>query len=124
MMLNQTWRRYIPGTLPQTPLNISCDNKLVKNVSTWVRFSPESGGKLWDYSCIESRNYCGVKYPGWLSTPHPDVEDGIVTATLHFYSFYCASDAGLVSILNCGDYFVYNFISIPYWSCDFGLCTV
>ncbi|XP_065664018.1 uncharacterized protein LOC100210520 isoform X3 [Hydra vulgaris] len=122
--LNQPWRRYNSSSLPNTPLNISCDNMLAGNDSLWIRFSSENGGKLWDSKCIESQNYCGVKYPGWLSVSHPSVRDGLVTSTLHFYSYYCASDVGLVKIINCNNYYVYNFVKIPYWSCDFGVCTV
>ncbi|XP_065683052.1 uncharacterized protein LOC100210520 isoform X2 [Hydra vulgaris] len=122
--LNQSWRRYSSSSLTSTPLNISCDNMLAGNDSLWIRFSSESGGKLWDSKCIESQNYCGVKYPGWLSVSHPSVSDGLVTATLYFYSYYCASDVGLVKIINCNNYYVYNFVTIPYWSCDFGVCTV
>ena len=120
-VLNEPWRRYVNGSQPVSPLYASCDKDLTQIPSLWVRFSADSNGKVLENTCV-STYHCGVKYPGWLVSKHPLPEDGVVNRTLNFYSSYCGRDTGVVRVRNCYDYYIYNFVSMPSWSCDFGVC--
>jgi len=92
----------------------------------WHRFSAGNNGKtLYSGNCVSRVNgrRCGTKSPGWMVGSHPTIAGAQSNATLYFHSFYCADDFGSVEIRNCGNFFTYRFTKLPYWSCDYGVCT-
>lgn len=98
---------------------ISCDARTLKD--SWHRFDVGLGTKVLG-NCTNSPNRCGTRSPGWMQGSHPTIDDGIVSRILHFYSHYCADDHGEVLVRNCGHFYTYRFVNIPYWSCQFGIC--
>ena len=118
---NESWRHTVRGSRAALSNNTSCDARNLRN--GWHRFSGKAGTKLFN-TCPNRANICGTQSPGWVFGSHPSTPGALTNATLHFYSYYCADDSGKVYIRNCGKYFVYKFTSIPYWSCNYGLCTI
>jgi len=116
---NESWRNInsIGGAQPNTT---SCDAERLKD--GWHRFIGGAGSVLYGNNCVNGTR-CGTRSPGWLIGSHPTISGAKTNATLHFNSFYCADDFGLVDIRNCGNFFTYRFIKFPYWSCDYGVCT-
>ena len=68
-------------------------------------------------------HYCGVKHPGYFNQSHPSVEDGVKQMRIHYYRFYCSGDYGTALVRNCASFFVYKLLYLPFWDCDYGICT-
>ena len=100
--------------------NTTCDYR--KLSTGWHRFIG-NGTKLYNGSCV-SIGKCGTRSPGWMRGSYPTVIGAKVNATIHFHTYYCADDFGVVSIRNCGSFFTFKFTKLPYWSCNYGLCTI
>ena len=102
----------------------SCQRQTLVN-ENWYRFQSIHGNeKLLENRCLNDTQRCGVSNPGWLLGSHPKPEDGVVKMELKFFFSYCGSTAGIVQVKNCdGDFFIYNFVSIPFWDCNYGVCT-
>lgn len=122
---DEPWRKLTNKNQGLSSLQLvrkSCDAVHLR--SGWHRFSSSlsnNNGKL-SSKCPGSRNHCGTARPGWVNGSYPVNYGEIRTGTLQYYSFYCADDNGKVQIRNCGNFFVYKFIDIPYWSCEYGIC--
>ena len=102
---------------------LACHRKSLVN-DNWFRFKSAFGEeKVLEDRCVNSTHRCGVVNPGWLLGKHPKVEDGVVKMELKFFFSYCGSTAGVVQVRNCGNFFAYNFLSIPFWDCNYGICT-
>ena len=124
---SEGWRN-INQTLSTTiiqPNTTSCDAKYLTD-GEWHRFTGQAGTKLYT-QCPDTKNICGTKSPGWVEE-NGENESGSIgvskIALLHFNSHYCAADFGSVEIMDCGSFTTYKFLKIPYWSCDYGLCTM
>lgn len=126
---NEGWRNInnINSSTIQ-PNATSCDARYFLN-GGWHRFIGHAGTKLYTH-CPGTKNICGTASPGWIhekqeneNTRSRSTGESRV-ARLHFNSHYCAADFGSVEIMECGTFTTYKFLDIPYWSCDYGLCTV
>ena len=115
--LFDTWRR--------VNHNISkpsgrCDRNLTSN-STWYRFDE---ARVLEHGCPNTTSlYCGVKHPGFFNRTHPSVEDGVKQMRIHYYRYYCSGDYGTAFVRNCAGFYVYKFSYLPFWDCDYGICT-
>jgi len=98
----------------------NCDSRDLTN-STWYRFN--GGQKIVQTTCVNGLNRCGGKFPGYITAEHPTSQEITKTVDLFFYSSYCQSDRAKVEISNCGDYYTYRFHFMPWYSCDFTVCT-
>jgi len=97
------------------------------NNTRWHRFvsaasAPLTRRRIVEDRCVNQTNACGVKYQGWLNGKHPAPQDGIKAMELKFFKSYCGSMHGNVRVRNCGDFYVYQFISMPFWDCEYGIC--
>jgi hypothetical protein len=106
----------------------NCDSKRLGD--GWFRFSFEDKAgqlgkpnKVHESKCVESLNTCGGKFPGSILGEHPSTAEVKVTRQIAFYSSYCNSDRAQVEITNCVDFFSYNFSYLPWYSCDYVICT-
>jgi hypothetical protein len=85
----------------------------------WYRFVG-SGTRIPETAPTTYR--CGTDAPGWLSGGHPALGDGIASRTVNFHWNNNPSNwSAQVSVINCGDYFVYNLPDVP--ACDLRYCT-
>ncbi|XP_057295079.1 uncharacterized protein LOC130623591 isoform X2 [Hydractinia symbiolongicarpus] len=116
----ESWRLYELNNNSNNQTNqSSCDGRNLKN--GWHRFDVGIGTKILS-NCTNAPNQCGTRSPGWMQGPHPEVDDGIVSRNLRYYTHYCGDDHGAVLVRNCGNFYTYRFGNIPYWSCQFGIC--
>ena len=122
-MQNDGWRNIINSSNSTIQSNeTSCDARYLRE--GWHRFTGAAGTKLYS-RCPNSGNRCGTRSPGWIAdSKYPTVLGESQRMKLHYHSFYCADDFGSVLVKNCGGFFTYKFDKIPYWSCNFGICTV
>ena len=81
-----------------------CDNNLQFG---WYRFSGSAGSQM-ATNCV-GKNRCSSHSPGWLSTPHPSRDDGIVNGTVcfHWDSGCCVSSTN-IRVRNCSGFYVYE----------------
>ena len=101
----------------------ACQRKHLVNTN-WYRFKSIYGEeRILEDRCLNSTNRCGTVNPGWLLGKHPTIQDGMVKMELKFFFIYCGSTSGTVQVRNCGSFYIYNFISIPFWDCNYGVCT-
>lgn len=115
--LYDPWRRINHNI--SRPSN-SCDSSLVGN-NTWYRFDES---KIFEHSCPNTTShYCGVQHPGYFVDTHPSVGDGVKQMRIHYYRFYCSGDYGTAFVRNCASFYVYKFPYLPFWDCDYGICT-
>ena len=115
--LFDTWRR-VNHNISKPSGN--CDRDLVSNTS-WYRFEES---KILEHRCPNTTShYCGVKHPGYFNESHPAVEDGVKQMRIHYFRFYCSGDYGTALVRNCAGFFVYKFLYLPFWDCDYGICT-
>ena len=102
----------------QTPLSgpVLCDKELSEG---WYRLVGATGTKMPTTRVPPKR--CGTDWPGWLTTAHPTVEDGIVKREVCF-SDRPAGCKRLNNILvkNCGSYFIYELQQPP--TCNSRYC--
>ena len=117
----EAWRKYsFNSTIEDN--STSCDATFLKH--GWHRFTGAAGTQLYS-QCTYSGYRCGTRSPGWLLGSHPSSPvDGVVNKYVRYYTYYCADGHAEIKIRNCGNFFVYNFHDLPYWSCNFGLCTI
>ena len=93
-----------------------CDNNLPAG---WYRFRGPAGTQMAS-TCI-GVNRCGSHGPGWLSTQHPFVSDGIVNATACFHwGGSCCLWSINVRVRNCSGFYVYELRPTP--SCHYRYC--
>ena len=85
-----------------------CDHLL----SGWYRFGEGAGTKI-ATSCVPSQR-CGTMASGWMNGLHPPIAHGKVTKTVcfHFHGDCCVWSKN-IEVVNCGQYYVYQFISTP-----------
>ena len=59
-------------------------------------------------SCV-GKNRCSSHAPGWLSTPHPSKDDGIVSGTVCFHwDSGCCHWSTNIRVRNCSGFYVYE----------------
>lgn len=116
-ILYDPWRR-VNHTISKP--SDHCDSNLTSN-NTWYRFDES---QIYEHSCPNTTSYyCGVKYPGYFNQSHPSIEDGVKQMRIHYYRFYCSGDYGTALVRNCAGFFVYKFSYLPFWDCEYGICT-
>ena len=118
---NESWRNINTNSSAIQLNSTSCDAQFLRE--GWHRFTGPAGTKLYT-RCPNSRNRCGTASPGWVAGgSYPSELGQSSSLTMHFHSFYCADDFGTVLVKNCGGFYTYKFQRIPYWSCNYGVCT-
>ena len=81
-----------------------CDSNLPFG---WYRFSGSAGSQM-ATSCV-GKNRCSSHAPGWLSTPHPSKDDGIVSGTVCFHwDSSCCHWSTNIRVRNCSGFYVYE----------------
>ena len=81
-----------------------CDSNLPFG---WYRFSGSAGSQM-ATSCV-GKNRCSSHAPGWLSTPHPSKDDGIVSGTVCFHwDSGCCHWSRNIRVRNCSGFYVYE----------------
>ena len=84
----------------------------------WYRFSGAAGTHM-PTSCV-GQYHCSTHAPGWLSTPHPSVDDGIVNGTVCFHWGTCCQWPTNIRVRNCGRFYVYELR--PTIACSLRYC--
>lgn len=75
--------------------------------AAWYRFDGRAGNRMATRCVPEMR--CGSEVGGWLSSPHPSVNDGTVNGTVCFKSGQdCCYWRSEVKVRNCGDFYLYH----------------
>ena len=66
-------------------------------------------------------DHCGTFRPGWMRGVHPTTPGEQVQATICFVWPSTDCDYQVeVTVINCGEYFLYNLPQVPY--CNFRYC--
>ena len=85
-----------------------CDSGIDGTI--WHRFTGAAGTALMN-TCPATTNLCNTHAPGWLSEPHPTVAEGIVNRVVcYHFSGSCCHWSNTISVLNCGDFFIYKLV--------------
>ncbi|EDO44253.1 predicted protein [Nematostella vectensis] len=96
--------------------NYLCDNGLG---SGWYRISGNAGYRI-PTSCV-AKHYCTTHAPGWMTSPHPSVADGVVTRTVcYHWTTGCCEWSNNIRVRNCGEFYVYELNGTPH--CYFRYC--
>ncbi len=67
-------------------------------------------------------NYCNTHAPGWLNAAHPEFGVTLFGATVcHAWGGGTCTFSETIDVTNCGDYYVYNLVGIP-WGCNGTYC--
>jgi hypothetical protein len=56
---------------------------------------------------------CGTDAPGWITGPHPTVDEGVVDRQVCFVWDSDCDWETVVQVRNCGDYYVYKLADPP-----------
>ena len=116
-ILYDPWRR-VNNTISKPSGH--CDRNLTGN-NTWYRFD---GSKIYEHSCPNTTShYGGVKYPGYFTQSHPRAKVRVKQMRIHYYRVYCSGGYGTALVRNCAGFYVYKFPYLPFWDCDYGICT-
>ncbi|XP_036420945.1 uncharacterized protein LOC118804553 [Colossoma macropomum] len=113
--LDQPWRAN-----NESGLGI-CDRNF--NWNGWYRLFYYGMNIRMAESCVNVSR-CGTDYPLWLSGPHPEIEDGVVTRQVcgNRGSDCCYYKPIPIRVKACpGNYYVYEFVSPA--SCNMAYCT-
>ena len=96
-----------------------CDWRQISKL-LWYRFGGQAGTKIAS-SCVPY-GHCGGSSTVWMLGSHPTVDDGKVNRTVCYRDDYgnCCSQQSTIKVLNCGNYFVYNFREEP--GCNYRYC--
>ena len=71
-------------------------------------------------NCV-GKNRCSSHAPGWLSTSHPSVADGIVSGRVCFHwDSSCCNWYKDIRVRNCGGFYVYELGPTP--TCELRYC--
>ncbi|EDO28690.1 predicted protein, partial [Nematostella vectensis] len=64
-------------------------------------------------SCV-AKHYCTAHAPGWMTSPHPSVADGVVTRTVCYnWDNGCCHWSNNIRVRNCGEFYVYELSAPP-----------
>uniref|UniRef100_A0A7M5WI73 Uncharacterized protein n=1 Tax=Clytia hemisphaerica TaxID=252671 RepID=A0A7M5WI73_9CNID len=121
-MHNESWRNVHHNSTIQSN-ETSCDARFL--TTGWHRFGGEAGTQL--YNGCPAPGSCGTRSPGYLSQNVSIPLGDSRPVRIYFRTFYCGDDYGTVVITNCARFYTYKFLpisSIPYWSCNYGVCTI
>ena len=78
----------------------------------WYRFRGAAGNQM-PANCV-GKNRCSSHAPGWLSTSHPSVADGIVSGRVCFHwDSSCCNWYKDIRVLNCSGFYVYELGPTP-----------
>lgn len=107
---------YRAATFKSPKTGSSCDKSLS---SGWYRFLPLAGNRMAS-ACVPTKR-CGTAFTGWLSSPHPNMTDGIVSGKVCFHwSTDCCRRSQNIQVRNCGRFFVYKLATTV--DCPMGFC--
>ncbi|XP_051771671.1 uromodulin-like, partial [Ctenopharyngodon idella] len=91
-------------------INYMCDYNV--NWNGWYRLFYNGQSVQMPESCVNS-SMCGTSNPLWLSGPHPQPEDGVVTRQVcsSTWSDCCGYRSHPIQVKACpGNYYVYEFV--------------
>ena len=76
-------------------------------VTGWYRLQGPAGDRIADKCVLKGR--CGNDFSGWLTQPHPEVKEGVVTRKVCFsgQKFCCLRNFS-IKVKNCSSYYVYQ----------------
>ena len=76
-------------------------------VTGWYRLQGPAGDRIAD-KCVR-KGRCGNDFSGWLTQPHPEVKEGVVTRKVCFSGkkFCCLIQNHFIKVKNCSSYYVY-----------------
>ena len=87
----------------------------------WYRFGPTSRSSKIPEDIVYG-NHCNAAAPGWLNGKHPTLLGETVQREVCFYydndywlPVICAWSTQ-IQIINCGEYFLYELVDVPYCS--------
>ncbi|KAK3743616.1 hypothetical protein QZH41_017690 [Actinostola sp. cb2023] len=86
-----------------------CDTKIVKQ---WYRFSDAAGVRM-PTTCVPE-HHCGTVAPGWLTEPHPTIQQGIVSRKICFTQYDCCISSTTIRVRNCGSFYIYEFKAVSF----------
>ncbi|XP_030636329.1 uromodulin-like [Chanos chanos] len=114
--LNDTWRatNYSDST-------IRCDQSRVW--SGWYRLFYQGVSVQMPDWCVNQYR-CGTHIPLWLTSPHPQPQDGVVTRQVcgHWSNNCCYYQYNSIRVKGCpGNYYVYEFVRPT--SCSSAYCS-
>ena len=95
-----------------------CDDAL----HGWHRFLGDAGRKM--MTECPSINKCGATYSVWLNDDHPAVAQGSVKKKVCIRRSEpgdCCADSFLITVKNCGSYFIYELLTTGF-DCEFRYC--
>ena len=83
-----------------------CDRNLQPG---WYRFLNVPGIRM-PTEC-PPKGRCGTKFPGWLKSAHPTVDDGVVKGEICFHTNSgCCTPSTFIKVKNCSSFYVYNLL--------------
>lgn len=103
--LNDTWR----ATTNQDQSALKCDRDV--QWQGWYRMFHQGRSVRMPESCVPKKR-CGTHGPLWLKSPHPDLEDGIVTREVcGSWDSCCSFKSPPIRVKMCpGNYAVYELV--------------
>ncbi|XP_031575059.1 uromodulin-like isoform X2 [Actinia tenebrosa] len=100
-----------------TTAPIKCDKRIALG---WYRFSGAAGVRM-PTNCVPTSR-CSTHASGWLSDPHPTIEQGTTTMKVCFHwSKNCCNWSRSINVTNCGEFFIYQFV--PTLTCSLRYCS-
>ncbi|XP_031556394.1 uncharacterized protein LOC116293141 isoform X1 [Actinia tenebrosa] len=101
------------GNPPKTD---KCDKTIALG---WYRLCGEAGVRM-PFKC-PPKQQCNTDAPGWLSDPHPTIEEGTISRKVCFHWHNnCCHWSRYINVRNCGGFYIYQFRPTP--SCYLRYC--
>ncbi|XP_030630870.1 alpha-tectorin [Chanos chanos] len=103
--LDEPWR----ATINTNNTNLHCDNR---NWRGWYRLFYHGISVQMPEWCVDM-NRCGTHAPLWITSPHPQIQDGVVTRQVcgHWNNNCCQFASYPIRVKACpGNYYVYEFV--------------
>uniref|UniRef100_A0A8C2DEP3 Zgc:153932 n=1 Tax=Cyprinus carpio TaxID=7962 RepID=A0A8C2DEP3_CYPCA len=108
--LDEPWRATNNPYYNNNYYHNMCDYNVEWN--GWYRMFYDGQNSQMPESCV-NQGMCGTQYPLWLTSPHPQLEDGVVTRQVCASAWYgcCTYTSHPIRVKACpGNYYVYEFV--------------